>query len=354
MPVLPGDIVANVVDCTSTSEGDALGNQIVQRVVVITGASSGVGRACARAFGRRGDCVAVLARNREALDAAADEVRAAGGEAEVCVVDVSDHDAVEAAAAAVVARWGRIDVWVNNAGVTLFAPLTEGPFEAHRRVIETNVYGAMFGARVVIPVFRRQKHGVLINVGSVLSKIGQPFVPSYVISKFAVRGMSEALRAEVADEPGIHVCSILPYAIDTPHFQAGANELGRKAYAMPPVQSPERVARAIVELAARPRRERHVPRVAVLGYALHWLAPRTTERLLLRALRAFHFGREEQPHTPGNLYDPSREEGTLHGARPPQVSTPMFAAWVARELVKIEAQAARRRVQHWVERAAQA
>src|SRR5690606_9278974 len=144
------------------------------------------------------------------------------------------EDDVQALAQRTLTEHGHIDVWVNNAGVTLFGSLEDAPLEEHRRVIDTNLWGAIHGARAVVPVFRRQRRGVLVNVGSVLSKIGQPFVPSYVISKFGLRGLSEALRFELADEPDIHVCSVLPYAMNTQHFQSGANYIGWQPRAMPP------------------------------------------------------------------------------------------------------------------------
>jgi hypothetical protein len=150
--------------------------------------------------------------------------------------------------------------------------------------------------------------------------------------------MSEALRAEVAEEPNIHVCTLLPFVIDTPHFETGANAVGREARAMPLMQSPEKVARALVSLAERPRRELHVPRALALGFVVHWLLPRTTERLMLRALRRWHFSDDVQPRTEGNLYSPPEEKGESHGHRPPRISTPAFAVWTARELVKMELQ----------------
>ena len=296
------------------------------KVVVVTGASSGIGRETAVQFAARGCAVALAARGEEGLDETERLCVAAFGEALVVVCDVSREADVVRLADSTLARWGKIDIWVNNAGVTLFAPLTEGPFEDHRRVIETNLFGAIFGARAAVPIFRRQGSGTLINVGSVLSKVGNPFVPSYTISKFGLRGMSEALRAELADEPDIHVCYVLPYAVGTPHFEGGANEVGRKAYALPPAQSPEKVARAIVRLAGRPRRELHVPAVAALGVALHKVLPNSTEKLLLRAIRRFHL-RAAGSATAGNLFRPTGGAGAVHGERSPQVHAPAFAAW---------------------------
>lgn len=310
-----------------------------RKVVVITGASGGLGREAAVRFASRGYCTVLGARRRESLEETARLCREAGGEALVHVTDVVVEEQVASLASAAVRQWGGIDVWVNNAGVTLVANLEDGPFDEHRRVIETNLYGSIFGARAALPIFRRQKKGVLINVGSVLSEVGQPAVPSYVISKFAVRGLSEALRTAVADEPDIHVCSLLPYAIDTQHFQVAGNELGVKVYAMPPVQSPEKVARAMVKLAEHPQRELHVPGIVVFGLALHWLLPDTTERLILHAVRRWHLSPLPQPRTQGNLYHGSAEDGAVHGDRPPRVSTPLFAVWAVAELVRMQTQA---------------
>jgi short-subunit dehydrogenase len=231
--------------------------------------------------------------------------------------------------------FGRIDVWVNNAGVTAFGRLDQGTFEAHRRVIETNLFGAMYGARAVLPVFRRQGRGVLINVGSVLSQIGQPFVPSYVISKFALRGLTEALRAEVANTLGIHVCSLLPYAVDTEHFESGANLVGLDAHPLPPTQAPEKVARALADLAAHPRREVHVPRVAALGLCAHALFPRSVERVIFDVLARWHFGDERLPYDLGNLYRPEREGGDTHGERQARVGSTTLALFALRRFVEI-------------------
>jgi NAD(P)-dependent dehydrogenase (short-subunit alcohol dehydrogenase family) len=297
------------------------------KVVVVTGASSGLGQATAIQFVAAGNPVVVAARRAEALATTVAACERAGGIALPFVTDVTSEEQVHRLAEFAFSRFGRIDVWVNNAGVTIFARLEEGSFAEHRRVLETNLYGAIYGARAVVPIFRAQHAGVLINVGSVLSKIGQPFVPSYVISKFGLRGLSEALRSELADEPRIHVCSIYPYAMDTEHFQSGANHLGRAAHPMPPLQSPEKVARTIVELAARPRRELHVPRAAVAGLALHKLAPRLTERVLFDALSRWHFSGAFDFRATGNLFNPNQPDGSVHGKRQPIVGTMRLLTW---------------------------
>jgi NAD(P)-dependent dehydrogenase (short-subunit alcohol dehydrogenase family) len=314
------------------------------RVVVVTGASSGLGREAAVQFAAQGCAVALAARRRAELEETASMCRAAGGVALPVVTDVTREREVQALAEAVLRKWGRIDVWVNNAGVTLFAHLTDAPFSEHQRVIETNLYGSMYGARAVLPVFLRQKQGVLINVGSVLSRIGQAFVPSYVVSKFAMLGLSEAVRVDLAGERDIHVCTILPYAIDTQHFETAANELGLAPHAMPPAQSPEKVARAIVRLSARPRRTMYVPRVAALGVLVHALWPRTTEGVLLHALQRWHFEEGVQPRTQGNLFEPSRSGAAVHGTRPPRIGAPRLFAFAFADMLRINARALRTRL----------
>ena len=302
------------------------------KTVVITGASAGLGRAAAVGFAHHVASLVLAARRATELEETARQCREAGGRAAVVPTDVAHEDQVSALAQAALAESGQIDVWINNAGVTAFAPIEEGPFDEHRRVLETNLNGAIHGARAVLPIFRRQRHGVLINVGSILSRMGQAFVPAYVISKFGVRGLSEALRVELADEPDIHVCTLMPYAIDTQHFEAAASRVGFQARAMPPTLSPEKVATALVDLAARPRRERHVPRVAALGLALHVLFPGTVERLLLHALQTWHFSRTAEPVTSGNLFRPRQEPAAVQGQRGPRIGVLRLALWAIGDL----------------------
>ena len=306
------------------------------KVVVITGASSGIGRAAALEFSRAGCRVVLAARRLDALEETATLCREHGGVAHVVTTDVTVESDLRRVRDEALARWGRIDVWVNNAGTTYFARLDEGELAAHRRVIDTNLIAPMMAARLVLPVFRQQHAGTLINVGSVLSLVGQTFVPAYVVSKFGLRGLSEAVRADVADIPGIQVSTVLPYAVDTPHFQDAGNATGKRPHPMPFVQEPEEVARVIVDVAARPRRQRYVPRYIVAGVALHWLCPTVTERLLRHALIAFHLvGR--QAVTEGNLFS-SQGTGSIHGDRRPVIGRTLFALWIAREVVSMGAQ----------------
>lgn len=315
-------------------------NSLRGSVVVLTGASSGLGRAAAIALGERGCRVVLAARRAVDLEETARLCRTAGGEALVVVTDVSVPDDVTRLVDAAISAWDHIDVWVNNAGITAFGLLADVALAEHRRVLETNLFGALACAHAVLPHFRARNRGTLVNVGSVLSQVGQPFVPSYVVSKFGLRGLSEALRTELADEPDIHVCSLLPYAIDTPHFQSGANYVGRRARAMPPVQSPEEVAEALVSLIERPRRHVHVPRAATLGLAVRWALPDLTDRLILHALQRWHFDEHPQRATSGNLRHPVEVgDARVQGTRPPLLSAWAFAAWVLGDLAMMAVRA---------------
>ncbi|HUQ04124.1 MAG TPA: SDR family NAD(P)-dependent oxidoreductase [Kofleriaceae bacterium] len=310
---------------------------IQDQVVVVTGASSGLGRALALELAGRGARLVLAARRLDELEATARRCRAQGADALVVQTDVRREADVQKLAEAAMEQWGQIDVWINNAGVTLFALLEQDTFEAHQRVIETNLFGSMHGARAVVPIFRRQHHGVLINVGSVLSEVGQAFVPSYVISKFGVRGLSETLRVELADEPDIHVCTVMPYAIDTPHFEVAPNSTGRTPFAMPPVQEPEAVARVIADLVEKPRRTRRIPRFVGAGLVAHALFPRLVEHVLLDALRRWHLAPELPERTSGRAGEGPRERAHIHGERRPRLGTPRLIAWALVRVARIEA-----------------
>jgi NAD(P)-dependent dehydrogenase (short-subunit alcohol dehydrogenase family) len=287
--------------------------KLKDRVVVVTGASSGIGRATALAFADEGAAVVALARREGAVDDVAAACRERGAEALGLAVDVTDDEAVAAAAGEVVGRLGRLDVWVNNAAVNLFAPVEEAPPDAWRRVVETNLFGAYHGVRAALPWMREQGDGVIVNVSSVLGKAGSPYQSAYVASKHAVRALSDCLRQELEDLPDVDVCTVLPGPIDTPLFRHAANYSGRQVKPIKPVIDADRVAAAVVTCARRPRREVVVGASSRQLLGLARLAPGLLERAVARQVDKDHF--MDRPASPsrGNLHAPMAGTDTVSG-----------------------------------------
>jgi NAD(P)-dependent dehydrogenase (short-subunit alcohol dehydrogenase family) len=287
--------------------------KLKDQVIVITGASSGIGRACARAFAAAGGRVALAARTEKSLQEAAKECEAAGGQAFIVPTDVTDEHAVRALARRVVERFGRIDVWVNDAGVILYGRFEDTPLEAYRQVIETNLFGQMHGARAVLPHFRKQGSGVLINIASMWGKVSSPYVGAYVTSKFGIRGFSACLREELAGARHIHICTILPISVDTPIFHHGANYTGRKIRPVPPVVEPNRVVRAIMHAARFPRAEIMVGQYGHLLTLANTLFPWVFEFMVPYVFSWSTFGSQSDGRSPGNLFEPMPEWNRLSG-----------------------------------------
>ena len=281
--------------------------------VVITGAGSGIGRASALAFADAGALLVLAGRRGHTLAELARECEARGGEALPVEVDVTDPAAVEQLAQRAVQRFGRIDVWVNNAAVTMFAPFAQMPLADLRRVIEVNVVGCVHGARSALRQVRAQGSGVLINVSSVVGRIAQPYTSAYSMSKAAVRSLSVSLRQELLLDGvrGVKVCTVLPATADTPIYRQTANYTGRAAEPMPPVYSPQRVARTIVNLVRLPRREVVSGPLGRLLLLAHGLAPGLTERIFARQVDRRHLSRTRPAAaTSGTLYEPAADPRT--------------------------------------------
>jgi short-subunit dehydrogenase len=249
-------------------------------VVVVTGASSGIGAATAVACGRAGMRVVLAARRADRLARVADAVRTAGGEALVVPTDVTDEAAVRALVGRTVAAWGRLDVLINNAGAGLLAPIdqtTAAEFEAMMRV---NFLGAVHGILAALPHMRRQGRGHVVNVASVVGKRASPFRAAYVAAKFALVGLSEALRMELRGD-GIAVTCVCPIGTATEFFAVEPNRLGVSSRGGP-VQSAEHVAGRVLAALRRPRAEVHPYPPARLLFLLNDLAPGLVDRLLMR------------------------------------------------------------------------
>lgn len=225
-------------------------------VVVVTGASSGVGRACARAFGATGARVALIARNEDALGVAADEVRRAGGTAMVLPLDVADAQAVEDAAARVEAEWGGMDVWVNCAMATVFAPVTAVTPDEYRRVTEVTYLGYVHGTLAALKRMLARDRGTIVQIGSALAYRSIPLQGAYCAAKAAIRGFNDSLRTElIHDKSRVKLTMVQLPAVNTPQATRQRNKLGNQSQPVPPMFSPESIAELIVQAANDPPRE---------------------------------------------------------------------------------------------------
>jgi short-subunit dehydrogenase len=243
-------------------------------IVVILGASSGLGRAAAWAFARKGADVVLAARNAEALEEVAETARRLGARAVAVPTDATDAQQVQRLADAAVEFGGHIDVWVNNVGTGAIGGFLETPLEAHEQVIRANLLSHIYGAYAVLPHFLQQGAGILINTNSVGAWSPSPYAAAYAAGKFGLRGFSESLRAELAGTPEIYVCELYPTFMDTPGMRHGANYTGREVKPPPGAYDPRRAAAAMVRLAEAPRpavtlgAPAHLARLAHVGCAL--------------------------------------------------------------------------------------
>ncbi|MBN9523161.1 SDR family NAD(P)-dependent oxidoreductase [bacterium] len=254
-----------------------------EQVVVLTGASSGIGRATAVELGRRGAAVVLAARSEDELRDAAEEVRAAGGRPLVVPTDVADFAQVEHLARTAVAHFGRVDTWVNNASVSVYGTVEDAPVADIERVIQTDLLGAIYGMKVAAPLLKGQGGGTIVNVSSVLGRLSVPLQAAYCAAKHGVIGFADSLRLELArDGSGVAVCTLMPSSIDTPFFAHARARLGGKMpQPLPPAYDPQAVADAIVKLCERPQRDVIVGGAGRLFVLLHAVAPGLLDWVLL-------------------------------------------------------------------------
>jgi short-subunit dehydrogenase len=304
-----------------------------ESVVAITGASSGIGRAAALRLARRGSALALCARSPAPLQALAKECEAAGARGVLAVsVDVGEEAAVEAFAREAVERFGRLDVWVNNAGVIAYGEFTELPSDVFRRVIETNLMGQVHGARAALRRFRDQGSGVLINMSSVWGRVSTPQVSPYVVSKSAVRAFSECLRGELVGEGEIHVTTMAPQAVDTPIFDHAGNYSGHRIRPVPPMLSVEEIAAGIEACAESPKREVNYGRAGRLLEVLYVVAPSLYRRLAHPAFMRGTLAPRAAPLESGNVLasaEPYDADGAWRQHRMPTLRRAFLAASAA-------------------------
>lgn len=284
-------------------------------VVVITGASAGVGRATALAFARRGWRVALLARGRERLESAKAEVEWAGGQGLAIVADVAKAEDVFAAAERVGAEWGRIDVWVNNAMATIFAPIDKITPAEFRRVTEVTYLGQVHGTLAALRHMRDRGIGVIIQVGSALSYRSIPLQSAYCAAKFAVRGFTDSLRCELIHQGSpIRLTMVQLPAVNTPQFDWARSRLPRRLQPVPPIFQPETIAEAIYSAAMTTPRELWVGLPTIKAVLATMLLPGWLDRLASgRAWQGQMTAEPANPDREGNLFQPPPGDPGAHG-----------------------------------------
>jgi NAD(P)-dependent dehydrogenase (short-subunit alcohol dehydrogenase family) len=285
------------------------------RVVVVTGASAGVGRATAIAFAKCGFDVGLIARGSAGLDGARRDVEAIGRRAIVLPVDVADAEGVAAAADRVIAEWGRIDVWVNNAMATIFSPFRKIKPDEFRRVTEVTYLGQVYGTMAALKYMRPCNRGTIVQVGSALSYRAIPLQSAYCGAKFAVRGFTDSLRSEL-EHDGSHVRLTMVQlpAVNTPQFDWARNRLPKKPQPVPPIYQPEAIAREIVWAAFHAPRELWIGRSALKAIVGTMLLPILGDRIL--ATEGYQGQMTAEPVTPGtcdNLFEPLSGDAGAHG-----------------------------------------
>ena len=287
--------------------------KLSDQVIVITGASSGIGLVTARLAAKRGARVVLNARNEEALRQVTTEINAQGGEAIHVVGDVGQFDDVQKIADEATRRFGGFDTWVNNAGVSIYGPILDQALADQRRLFETNYWGVVHGSIVACEQLR--KHGgALINVGSVLSDVAIPIQGTYCATKHAVKGYTDALRLELQEEGApISVTLIKPSAIDTPYTHHAKNLMQVEPQNPPPVYAPELVAEAILHCAEHPERDLYVGGGGKLLAEAGQLAPRLTDKVLEAMMFDVQKSDRQKPNgRQDSLYAPA-EDGQERG-----------------------------------------
>lgn len=287
--------------------------EVKGKVVVITGASSGVGRAAALEFARKGASLVLAARREEVLNEVAEECKVLGGDALVVPTDVTDAGQVNTLAAMAQHWGGKIDVWVNNAGMLAAGAFDETPISVQEKVIQTNLLGYIHGAHAVLPHFKAQGHGILINNISVGGWFPTPYAAAYTASKYGLRGFGEALQGELHRYPEIHVCNLYPAFLDTPGIQHAANFTGKVLRPAPPIYNPQTIAEAMVKVCVLPKDTLAISSASVLLRMANAFFPRLTRRITANVIDLYLRRADSTPYTTGNVLETVEFGTSIHG-----------------------------------------
>ena len=271
------------------------------QVVVITGASSGIGKATAIEFAKRGANLVLAARREFGLEKTARECESYGVNAVVVPTDVSDENAVQELADRAMLEFGHIDIWINNAGVYMMGEIKDTPVDAMRRLFDINYFGMVHGCKAVLPYMLERGRGQIINTGSQAGKMAYREAGTYCASKFAMTAFTDALRQELYGT-GVNVSLMMPNSTDTPLFHYSANFAGREIKPMEPVSPAQDVADLFIRLASSKERESYVTAFPKALAAMHAVAPDLHDRLIAKQVQKKHFKDEPAEPTQGNLF----------------------------------------------------
>jgi short-subunit dehydrogenase len=284
-----------------------------QQVIVITGASSGIGLATVEAAARKGAKLVLTSRNEDVLKEVVGRINSSGGQAIYVAADVADRDQLEKVAEAAIERFGQIDTWVNDAGVTIFGRLDEVSDDDNRRLFDTNFWGVVNGSLVALR-YLTKRGGALINIGSEVSDAIVPLQGMYSASKHAVKGFTDALRVEIeeVDKAPVSITLIQPTAVDTPFPQHARNYMDREPKLPTPQIEPEEVAEAILDAAENPTRDKKVGGMSVLNTTMAKFMPGLGDKMAAKQAERQQYN-EPPRHPEGILYEPA-DGGHMHGS----------------------------------------